>query len=350
MKLSSLLSAVLGLVAGATLAASAQNLEEALPHPNPPLPYTARVDVAIPAYVKVKELSGTLKGVQSNTTPGLLALWIEDFTKLYPKVKITTEIGGSGQAGPRLTSGVVDFGFIAREMMGREETLFVDKFGYKPLSVAVSGGSLRVKAFTDAVVFIVHKDNPLDKITYQQLDAIYSATHNRGIREPITTWGQLGLTGEWAKQPIHLWGVEIPNGYDNFVNQRVLANGQWKEGIGAPHTVLPLADIVAQDKYSMAYTGLAWDDNPKTKVLKLSRGNGDSYHEANFEEVAAQTYPLARVIYIFANKAPGKPLNPVLEEFIRFTLSKEGQQDVVKDGIFTPLPAAMDRDEALKLK
>lgn len=338
------------LILAFTVGAHAQNLEEPLPHPNPPLPYTARVDPRISEYTPVKGLSGTLKGVESNTVTELMSMWIDDFTKIYPQVKISVDIGGSGQGGPRLTSGIADFGFIGREMMGREETPFVEKFGYKPLAVAVAGGSFRVKAFTDAIVFIVHKDNPLNEITFQQLDAIYSSTRNRGVREPIITWGQLGLKGDWADKPIHVWGVEIPNGYDNFVNQKALADGQWRQGIGAPHTVLPLSDIVAADKYAISYTGLAWNDNPKTKVLKLSATPGGPFHEATFEEVAAQTYPLSRVIYMFVNKAPGKRLNPVLEEFLKFTLSRQGQEDVVKDGIFTPLPAAMDAKEAEKLK
>ncbi len=184
---------------------SAQDLEKPAPRPNPPLPYSAKVDPGIPAYQAIKGLSGTLKGVESNTVTSLMEAWIKGFTKIYPGVSISVDIGGSGQGGPRLTSGIADFGFISREMMGREETPFVDKFGYKPLAIAVSGGSFEAKAFTDAVGFIVNKDNPLSEITFAQLDAIYSATHNRGIREPITTWGQLGLTGEWADKPIHAW-------------------------------------------------------------------------------------------------------------------------------------------------
>lgn len=331
--------------------AYSQNLEEPLPHPNPPLPYTAKVDPSIASYKPVNPgLSGSLKGVESNTVTQLMQLWIDGFTKIYPNVKISVDIGGSGQGGPRLASGVADFGFISRELMGREETPFVDKFGYKPLGVAVSGGSYAVKAFTDCVVFIVNKDNPLDKITFQQLDAIYSVTHNRGIKAPITTWGQLGLTGEWADKPIHAWGVEIPNGYDVFVNMRVLANGQWREGIQSNRVVIPLSDKVAADKYAISYTGLAWNTNPGTKVLKLAVHEGDPYHEATFDEVAAQTYPLSRVIYIFLNREPGKPINPVLREFIKYALSQEGQQAVVKDAIYTPLPAAMVRAELEKLK
>jgi phosphate transport system substrate-binding protein len=325
--------------------AAAQNLEKPAPKPNPPLPYTATVDPAIPAYKPVKGgLSGSLKGVESNTVNDVMDRWVAGFTKIYPGVKISVDIGGSGQGGPRLTNGSADFGFISREMMGREETLFVDKFGYKPLGISVSGGSYAVKAYTDCVVFIVNKDNPLNEITYPQLDAIYSVTHNRGIKEPITKWGQLGLTGEWADKPIHAWGVEIPNGYDVFVN------GQWREGIQSEHTVIPLSDRVAADKYAISYTGLAWNTNPGTKVLKLAVHPGDPAIPATFDTVAAQKYPLSRTIYMFINREPGKPISSLLKEFIKYALSREGQQAVVDDRIFTPLPADWDAREAEKLK
>lgn len=341
---------LLSLALSSCCVVQAQNLETPAQRPAPPLPYSATVDPAIPVYKPVKGLAGTLKGVESNTVTVVEQKWIDGFTKIYPSVKISVDIGGSGQGGPRLTNGSADFAFIAREMMGREEFPFVDKFGYKPLAVSVSGGSFAVKAFTDCVVFIVNKENPLNEITYPQLDAIYSATHNRGIREPITKWGQLGLTGEWADAPIHAWGVEIPNGYDNFVNMHVLADGQWRDGIQSQKTVIPLSDKIAADKYAISYTGLAWDTNPDTKVLKLAVHAGEPAIAPTFDTVASQTYPLARTIYIFANQAPGKPLNPVLREFIRYALSREGQQAIVDDRIFTPLPAAMDAREAEKLK
>lgn len=329
---------------------SAQNLEKPAPKPNPPLPYSATVDAAIPEYTPVTGLSGTLKGVESNTVTDVAQAWVDGFTKIYPDVKISIDIGGSGQGGPRLTNGTADFAFIAREMMGREETPFVEKFGYKPLAIAVSGGSLAVKAFTDCIVFIVNKDNPLDEITFPQLDAIYSLTHNRGIRTPITTWGQLGLKGEWAEKPIHLWGVQIPNGYDNFVNMHVLANGQWRGDIQTQPTVIPLSDKVATDKYAISYTGLAWDTNPNTKVLKLARHEGGPYIAPTFENVASQRYPLSRVIYIFINREPERPISPVLREFLRYALSRQGQQAIAHDRIFTPLPAALDAKEMEKLK
>lgn len=336
------------LLLAAPVAQSAQNLEKPAPRPNPPQAYSANVDPSIPPYKPVKQLSGALKGVESNTVTELLQSWIDGFRKIYPEVRFQVDIGGSGQGGPRLTAGTADFAFISREMMGREVTPFIDKFGRLPLAVAVAGGSYADRAFTDCIVFIVNKDNPLNSISFDQLDAIYSATRNRGYKEPITTWGQLGLTGDWADKPIHPWGVEVPNGYDTFVNMRVMANGQWKNTLG-PHTVIPLSGIVAADKYAISYTGLAWNDNPNTKVLDLAVHDGGPYHKANFDEVAAQTYPLSRVIYMFLNRDPEKPIDPVLEEFIKYCLSQQGQQAVVKDAIYTPLPAALDAKEAEKL-
>ena len=341
-----ILLATIGL---STLSVSAQDLEKPAPKPNPPLAYTATVDPAIPHYRKVSGIHGSLKGVESNTVTDLARAWIENFTKIYPDVKISIDIGGSGQGGPRLTNGTADFGFIAREMMGREETPFVDKFGYHPLAIAVAGGSFKVKAFTDAVGFIVNKDNPLSEISFPQLDAMYSLTHSRGIRKPITTWGQLGLTGEWADKPIHLWGVEIPNGYDNFVNMHVLANGQWRGDIQTQPTVIPLSDKVTADKYAISYTGLAWNTSPGTKVLKLAEREGGPYIEPTFDTIADQTYPLSRVIYIFVHQRPDQPLDPVLREFLLFALSYEGQEAVVHDAIFTPLPARLDAVERAKV-
>ena len=327
-----------------------QNLEQPKEHPNPPMPYFGKVDPAIPIYKPVAHLAGSLRGVESNTVTNLLQLWIDDFTRIYPTVHFQVDVGGSGQGGPRLTAGTADFAFISREMMGRELTPFVEKFGRKPMDIEVSGGSLAVKAFTDAVVFIVNKQNPLNQISFDQLDAIYSLTHNRGGKTPITTWGQLGLTGNWSDKPIHTWGVEIPNGYDVFVNMHVLANGQWKDGILTQPTVIPLSDKVAADKYAISYTGLAWDSNPDTKVLALSIHNGGPYIPATFQTVASQSYPLSRVIYMFFNQAPDRPVNPVLLEFLRYILSRQGQHQIVKDRIFTPLPVALDAQQRQRLE
>jgi phosphate transport system substrate-binding protein len=308
-----------------------------------------KIDSKLPVYHAAGALSGTLKGIQSDTTPGITKLWIEDFKKLYPNVSIQCDIAGSGAAGPVLTNDSADFGFIAREMMIKEETPFRQKFGYEPLAIAVSGGSYRTLAFTDALAFFVNKDNPLDKLTFAQIDAIYSKTRKRGAPEDITKWGQLGLKGEWADKPIHLVGVKIENGFEHFLQQRVLDYGEWKDNIEVRDTVIPLADIVAADKYAIGYAGFAYL-KPGVKTLAIAREAKGPYYKGTLEEVASQKYPLSRYIFIYVNKRPGKPLDPKLVEFVKFALSREGQQDVVKDGIFLPLPAEDAKRQLAKLK
>ena len=319
------------------------------PRPNPPLPYTAKVDPAIPSYQPVPGLSGQLTGVLSATLPGITDRWIAGFTKIYPKVKIITDLGGTDAGGPRLAEQTADFAFIARVMLGSNVQPFIDKFGYEPLQISVAGGSFAVHGFSDTMVFIVNKDNPINELSFTQLDAMYSLTRNRGGKEAITKWGQLGLTGDWADKPIHLWGVEIPNGFDTYVNIRVLANGIWRNDVQSLHTVGPLADKVAEDPYSISYTGRGQIANPNVKIIKLKVHDSDPAVEATFDTVTDQSYPLSRQVYIFVNKKPGVPLNPVLREFIRYAISREGQQAVVDDAIFTPLPASILAQQSAKL-
>src|SRR5437588_8397756 len=208
----------------------------------------AKVDPALPLYKPPSsEVAGTLRGTQSDTTPGLLKLWIDGFRKHCPKVSFDVNTSGSGGAGPGLTNGTDDFGFIAREMMIKEEKPFVAKFGYAPLEIGVCGGSYSTLAFTDALAIFVNEANPLDKLTFTQFDAMYSKTRKRGAAE-VTTWGQLGLKGDWADKPIHLWGVKPENGFEHFLQERILMNGAWKDGIEGADTVFPEPPAVAADK------------------------------------------------------------------------------------------------------
>ena len=141
----------------------------------------------------------------------------------------------AGSLGAKeLVKGNLDFVFVSRELKPDDITDFHAKFGYDPLSVPVSGGSYRHFGFLDAVGFIVNKDNPIERITFDQLDALYSSTHFRGA-PAATTWGDLGLGGEWANKPVHLVGVKPWNGFEEFIRQRVLSTpghrGEWRDGI-----------------------------------------------------------------------------------------------------------------------
>jgi phosphate transport system substrate-binding protein len=302
------------------------------------------LDPALPVFHPCKNgtLRGNFKGASSDVLPGLVRLWIERFNRYCPKVQIGISPPFAGSLGAQeLVKQSLDFVFVSRELKPDDIEDFRRKFGYAPLSVPVSGGSYRHFGFLDAVGFFVNKDNPLERITFQQLDAILSSTRHRG-GAPITAWGQLGLTGEWADKPIHVYAVKPWNGFEEFVRQRVLSTsdqrGEWRTDLNFERLIFPIAGHVAQDRYALGYSGLAFVD-AGVKSLAVAQNESGPFYSPSYENVVLATYSLTRLIYFNINRAPGKPLDPALAAFLHFILSKEGQQAVLDEAIYLPLRA-----------
>jgi phosphate transport system substrate-binding protein len=285
-----------------------------------------------------RDFNGTLRLMCSDVLPGLVRSWMTSFARIYPKVRFAFGPPFEGSdAAKALLEGQVDIGFVSRELKPTDVSSFHAKYGYDPTSVPVSGGSWRQYGFLDAVAIIVNQANPVRQLSLEQLDAVLSSSHLRGDR-PAITWGQLGATGEWASRPVHVYAIKPWNGFEEFVRQRVLnANGrrgEWRSGIHLDPTVFPLARRVAADPDAIGYTGLAFVDAP-VKVLAV--GEGANAVSPSYTEVAFARYPLSRVVYANVNRRPGTGLPPVAQEFLRFVLSRQGQQDVREEGIFLPL-------------
>jgi len=302
-------------------------LDSALPH------YVPRTDI---------ELSGHFKGAASDVLAALTKQWIAAFQKYYPKVTLAVPPPYAGSLGAlELIKGDLQFVMVSRELKPTDISGFAAKFGYPPFSVPISGGTYRHFGFLDSMAFFVHPDNPLKQLTFDQIDALYSTTHHRG-GTAITTWGQLGLTGEWADKPVHLWGVKPWNGFEEFIRQRALSTGgkrgEWRDDIHFTETVFPISPGVAADRYAIGYAGQAYigDD---VKTLALVPPDGGPAVPPSYDEVIAARYPLCRLVFFNTNKRPGQPLDPVLEEFLKFILSREGQQVILDQAIFIPLRA-----------
>jgi phosphate transport system substrate-binding protein len=302
------------------------------------------LDPGLPAYQPRAgaKLQGHFKAAASDVLPALAKAWVAAFRVYHPGVRIDVDPPYAGSLGAKeLVKGNLDFVFVSRELKPDDITDFHTKFGYDPLSVPVSGGSYRHFGFLDAVGFIVNKDNPLERLTFDQLDALYSSTHVRGA-PAATTWGDLGLTGEWANKPVHLVGVKPWNGFEEFIRQRVLSTpghrGEWRDGIDYSPTVFPIADKVAKDRYAIAYDGLAYLNAP-VKVLPVGAHAAGPFYAPSYENVASADYPLSRLIFFNVNKAPGKPLDPAAAEFLRFVLSRQGQAIVQTQRLYLPLRA-----------
>ena len=276
----------------------------------------------------------------SDTLPGLVRAWVRAFAHFYPHVQLDLGPPYEGTSGAnRMTAGSIAVAFVSRELTPANVAAFEAKYHYPPLSIPVCGGSWRQFGFLDAVGFFVNRSNPLSRLSLTQLDAILSRTRWRGAA-PITTWGQLGLTGAWAARPIHVYAIKPWNGFEEFVRQRVLdAHGQrghWRAGIHYDATVFPIARRVAADPDGLGYAGLAFVDAP-VKMLALGEGGRDV--APTYTNVALARYPLSRLVYANLDVAPGARMNPALQEFLRFIRSRQGQQIVLDQGIFLPLRA-----------
>ena len=135
------------------------------------------VESGIPGYAKTSGVSGNINSVGSDTMNNMMALWAESFQKMYPNVKIQIEGKGSSTAPAALIAGTAQFGPMSREMRATEIDQFEAKYGYKPTQLRTS---------YDALAIYVNKDNPMEKITLAQADAVFSKTRRRGARTSPT--------------------------------------------------------------------------------------------------------------------------------------------------------------------
>lgn len=287
----------------------------------------------LPEYKAVSGISGNLKSIGSDTLNNLMTLWSEGFRSKYPAVKIAIEGKGSSTAPPALIEGTGQFGPMSREMKSKEIDDFEKKFGYKP-SV--------VRTAVDALAVFVHKDNPIKCLTLKQVDAVFSKARKGGAAKDAKTWGDLGLTGEWADKPISLYGRNSASGTYGFFKEVALFHGDYKDTVKEQPGSSAVVQGVASDKFGMGYSGIGYK-TADVKIAPLAVQEGKCF-EANAETAYAGDYPLARFLYIYFNKKPQQPLDPLMTEFIKYVFSKEGQMVVVKDGFYPVSKALADDD------
>ena len=296
------------------------------------------VDPALQPYEKVSGVSGNLNSIGSDTLNNLMTLWAEGFRAVYPNVNIQIEGKGSSTAPPALIEGTAQLGPMSREMKAAEIDAFEKKYGYKPTDIKVAIDSLAV---------FVHKDNPIKGLSLDQLDSIFSSTNKRGGK-PISTWGELGLKGEWANRPISLYGRNSASGTYGFFKEHVLKNGDYRSTVKEQPGSSSVVQGIANDLGGLGYSGIGYKTSG-VKALALAEATEKALHEPTLENALSGAYPLARFLYIYVNKKPNEPMNKLVHEFVKFVNSKEGQEIVVKDGYY-PMPAAVAAETLTALK
>jgi phosphate transport system substrate-binding protein len=297
-----------------------------------------QVDPALQSYQRTSGVSGSLNSVGSDTMNNMMTLWAETFRKFYPSVKIQVEGKGSSTAPAALIAGTSQFGPMSRPMRASEIDQFEAKYGYKPTELRTS---------YDALAVYVNKDNPIEKLTLAQVEAVFSKTRKRGYKQNITTWGQLGLTGDWANRPISLYGRNSASGTYGFFKEHTLKNGDYKDTVKEQPGSASVVQGVTEDRFGIGYSGIGYKTSG-VKAVPLGETEAGPFSSGSYQDVTSGKYPLWRFLYIYINKAPGRAMSPLVAEFVKLMFSKEGQEAVVKDG-YMPLPAKIAQAESAKV-
>jgi phosphate transport system substrate-binding protein len=297
------------------------------------------VDPALPSYRSVPGVRGTLISNGSDTMSALMSSWARGFETVYPGDRVRIEAKGSNTALPSLIAGTAQIGPMSRPATKTEEDDFEAKFGYK-----VS----RIRAAVDALAVIVNKGNPLKALTLEQLDAVYSKSRRRGIFRPAVTWGDVGLSGEWKGKPISLYGRNSRSGTSVFFKEQVLLNGDYREEVQEMSGTSSVVQAVATDLLGIGFVGIGTVTS-SVKVLAIPAQDGLTPVEPSEKNTYSGEYPLSRYLYVYFNRSPGKDMEPVVREFIRFICSKEGQEQVVKAGYY-PIPESITAVEVRRIE
>jgi phosphate transport system substrate-binding protein len=278
---------------------------------------------------------------------GVLRLWEQGLRKHHPEIRFQDELHGTASGIAGLYTGVADVALMGREIWPIETMAFQSVFPWPPLGIEVATGSYDIPKSTYALVIYVHKSNPLSQLTVDQLAAGFGKPLDAGMQ--ARKWDDLGLTGEWTGKAIHAYNFDYENDKAVFFRRRVFQDRyRWDSGtrefsnltnprgetIDSGQLIL---DALAHDPLGMAVSNPHYA-NPDVKPLALAESGGEPV-AASVETVRNRTYPLTRAVYIYVNRGPKKPVDSRVLQFLRYVLSTEGQQDVVRDGTYLPLTA-----------
>src|ERR1700730_13580279 len=350
----------------------------------------------IPPYKPEYKVVGGLR-IAGSELKGNVDLLVEGFKKFHPGVVVSTNFMTSSEGAlGMMYAGVSDIAPMGDDAKITDQMPFYNNFRYVPTEISIATGGYDQRGTLFAWAIVVHQDNPLAKLSMDQPDRIFgsertggweigaqadnnllfTAKYARGPETNIRTWGQLGLGGDWAAEPIQTYGYVAPGFATNFQRQvlhwSVKWNPNFKEYLEAKEATNDadgkavmsqrMLEALQKDKYGIAWGALmhvngtcVTPDGTKCpgysglKVLALSKTGSSAAVPLTAENVRNRSYPLIRDAYIYVNKAPGRPLDPKVREFMRFVLSREGQAIIGKSGIYSPLPAAYIREQLKKL-
>ncbi len=325
---------------------------------------TAFVD-SLPVYAPQEPVSGKIVvwghgSAKRDFMARLTGRWFREFQCLQPGVIFENRMYGTSSAIPALSTGAGNLAILGEEISPDAEEEFRRAKGYAPTQIRIATGSLDVPYFDYAHMVFVHADNPLAHLSLAQLDGIFGDEHRRGPRN-LRTWGDLGLTGEWADKPIQPYFWPVDEDFALFLRELVLKGShRWNTRIkefetkvrpdGTPYEhAQQILEALANDRYGIAVSTIRFA-SPEIKALPVSSADGGPYVTASRATLIDESYPLTRYIPALVDRPPGEPIAPQVREFLRYVLSRQGQQALVETSGYLPLDSAALQRERRKLE
>ncbi|MEO0483340.1 MAG: phosphate ABC transporter substrate-binding protein [Planctomycetota bacterium] len=290
------------------------------------------LDPELPSFERVPGVSGSLKSMGSDTMLNVMTHWQEAFREFYPNVRIEVEGKGSSSGPPALIKGQAQFAPMSRAMKAEETSAFVDAFSYEPTQLRVG---------VDCLAIFVHKDCPLDDISLEDVERVFSVTS-----EPLK-WSDLGVTDvRYSDEFVSLYGRNSASGTYGYFKEVALAGHDFKATVKEQAGSSGVVRAVGADPFGMGYSGIGFT-SPNVKALRVS-AFGDEAAPPDATHAFDGTYPLARFLYVYINHDPARALDPLRAAFVRFMLSRDGQASLLKDG-YIALPSEVAFEELEKV-
>ena len=260
----------------------------------------------------------TIQNKGSDTMVNLAQAWAEEYHKVAPGVDVEVSGGGSGVGLAALERGTIDIANASRNMKQEEIETAKKNTGKDPKEFVVG---------YDAVAIYVHKDNPLNEITLEQIAQIYAEGGK------ITKWSDLGITipGTSSDEIVRV-SRQSSSGTYEFLREHVLNKKDFKLGSRDMNGSKEVVELVASTPTAIGYSGMGYT-TPAVKMLKVKKTASDPAVEPNVANTLSKAYPIARSLLVYTL---GEPQGEI-RKYVEWMLS-DAAQKVVESSGYVPIP------------